>query len=84
MSRKDPPRTCWECLHYEACQAWNIGTLVNTDATHCVNYRPSVVSVSTTIYDEEETHYPCTVQILRNSVTGEASIGWWEGGQEDD
>ena len=27
---------------------------------------------------DEETIYPnCTVQILRNSVTGEESVGWW-------
>lgn len=32
----------------------------------------------TNIYDEEEIHENCTVQILRNSQTGETSIGWWE------
>lgn len=31
----------------------------------------------TNIYDIEEIHHNCTVQILRNSVTGEQSIGWW-------
>ena len=30
------------------------------------------------IYDEEEIHHNCTVQILRNSITGKTSIGWWE------
>lgn len=30
------------------------------------------------IYDEEEIHENCTVQILKNSVTVEISIGWWE------
>lgn len=30
------------------------------------------------IYDQEEIHHNCTVQIWRNSVTGEESIGWWE------
>ena len=35
------------------------------------------------IYDEEEIIEGCTVQILRNSVTGEVSIGWWRGGIED-
>lgn len=28
-------------------------------------------------YDEEEIIENCTVQILRNSVTGKQSIGWW-------
>ena len=32
----------------------------------------------TNIYDEEEIHKNCTVQILRSSVTGEESVGWWE------
>lgn len=35
------------------------------------------------IYDEEEIHTNCTVQILKNSVTGKISIGWWENKEED-
>ena len=34
--------------------------------------------VETNIYDEEEIHENVTVQILRNTVTGETSIGWWD------
>ena len=34
--------------------------------------------VDTSLFDEEELHYPCYVQVLRNSVTGETSVGWWE------
>lgn len=30
------------------------------------------------MFDQEERHPNCTVQILRNSATGETSIGWWE------
>lgn len=30
------------------------------------------------LYDEEEIHTNCTVQIWKNSTTGEVSIGWWE------
>lgn len=30
------------------------------------------------LYDQEEIHENCTVQVLRNSVTGDVSIGWWE------
>ena len=29
------------------------------------------------IYDKEELHTDCTVQILRNSITGQWSFGWW-------
>ena len=34
-------------------------------------------NVELNIYDTEEIHHNCTVQILTNSVTGEQSIGWW-------
>ena len=49
--------------------------------TNCVlEARPSCwgIPTETNIYDEEKIHENCTVQILRNSVTGEESIGWWE------
>ena len=36
------------------------------------------IPTETNIYDEEEIHENATVQILRNSITGEESIGWWE------
>lgn len=35
------------------------------------------VGVKTNMYDTEEIHHNCTVQILTNGVTGEKSIGWW-------
>lgn len=35
------------------------------------------VKVSVALYDQEEIHHNCTVQILSNSVTGDVSIGWW-------
>lgn len=36
--------------------------------------------IETNVYDSEETLKNCTVQILRNSETGEVSVGWWENG----
>ena len=30
------------------------------------------------IYDIEEIHHGCTVQVLTSSVTGESSVGWWK------
>lgn len=33
--------------------------------------------IETNIFDIEEIYPNCTVQILKNSVTGEKSIGWW-------
>lgn len=35
------------------------------------------IKIETNVYDIEEVHHNCTVQILRNSTTGEQSIGWW-------
>lgn len=29
------------------------------------------------IFDEEEIYPNCTVQVWRNSKTGEVSVGWW-------
>lgn len=34
--------------------------------------------VETNIFDEVEIHNNCTVQILKNTETGEVSIGWWD------
>lgn len=33
---------------------------------------------SMSVFDEVEEHSDCTVQILKNSVTGEISVGWTE------
>ena len=38
--------------------------------------------IETNIFDIEEIHPNCTVQILRNSITGEVSVGWWENEEE--
>ena len=34
------------------------------------------------LYDQEEIFPDCTVQVLRNSVTGATSVGWWENQHE--
>ena len=35
-------------------------------------------TVEVNLYEEVELHTNCTVQVLRNLLTGELSIGWWE------
>lgn len=30
------------------------------------------------VYDKEEIHHNCTVQVLHNTATGKVSVGWWE------
>lgn len=42
-----------------------------------------IQKIEMNLYDEEEIHPNCTVQILRNSVTGEESIGWWDNDEEE-
>ena len=41
-----------------------------------------IVNVETNMYNKEEIIYPCTVQVLTNTVTGEISYGWWKGPPE--
>ena len=38
--------------------------------------------LNTNLYDSEEIHRNCTVQVLKNTVTGEISVGWWEDAPE--
>lgn len=33
--------------------------------------------VDSVLYEEVERHDNCTVQVLKNTVTGELSVGWW-------
>lgn len=35
-------------------------------------------TVKTPLFDIVEEHANCHVQVLRNSITGEISVGWWE------
>lgn len=38
MPSKKIERTCEQCIHEYACQAWNIGSIHNMNATNCSNY----------------------------------------------
>ena len=38
---------------------------------------------ATNVFDECEIHENCTVEIWRNSKTGEISIGWYENKKEE-
>ncbi len=38
MAKKKIERTCEQCIHEYACQAWNIGSIQNMNATNCSNY----------------------------------------------
>ena len=53
------------------------------DRTTPIQYMPQSPEGGIHIYDECEIHTNCTVEILRNSKTGEMSIGWWENERAD-
>ena len=36
------------------------------------------MKVEPNLYNEEVIYPDCTVQILKNTITGEESVGWWE------
>ena len=38
----------------------------------------NIENMEINVYDEEETYSDCTVQVLKNSVTGKVSVGWWK------
>lgn len=44
--------------------------------------QPTVIeaddTIKTPLFDIVEEHDHCHVQVLRNSITGEVSVGWWE------
>ena len=35
-------------------------------------------ATETNLFDVVEEHANCHVQVLKNSITGETSVGWWE------
>lgn len=40
---------------------------------------PQVAEIN--LYDKEEIHHNCTVQVWTNTATGQTSIGWWPEGE---
>jgi hypothetical protein len=36
--KKKPERVCGDCIHVYACSSHCFGNLMDTDATHCVNW----------------------------------------------
>lgn len=37
-----------------------------------------IKKVDSILFEEVELHTDCTVQVLKNLMTGEISIGWWD------
>lgn len=51
-------------------------TTADDTCEHFAESETKVIEVN--IYDVEEVHDNCVVQILKNTVTGDMSVGWWE------
>ena len=62
----------------EVCRIWEIETDYCPDMIGCIENWLTAPHVDKDVFDEEEIHENCTVQILRNTATGEESIGWWK------
>jgi len=88
------PTGCYDCLlrvngYCSPMQYWKYRGL----GDRAPKYRPDdcpLVEIpddakieSVAIFDQEEVHENCTVQILTNSVTGDISIGWWPNDEEE-
>ena len=79
--------TCKDCLHAEVCEEYGeVFSLIKGGKCSLFKDRSQFIelpcnkinaTVESNIYDEEEIYYDCTVQVLRNSITGETSVGWF-------
>ena len=86
LIRMKMPHNCFQCplsvLNGERlfCKVTKEEVLRAKLAPECplVELSPHGDLIETNIFDQEEIHHNCTVQILKNSVTGEVSVGWWE------
>ncbi len=74
----------WASSRKEICDKWGIETPpegVCRDLIEIIADWLTAPHVDKDVFDEEEIHENCTVQILRNSATGEVSVGWWKNGK---
>ena len=75
------PETCMDCPCSEkfGCGVENRGIVQDLMSLGRPDWCPLVYisDVETNVFDESEIHENCTVQILKSSVTGQKSIGWW-------
>ena len=77
--------TCKECIHCAVCGfdddeiEYTVLCSFFKDRSRFIEIPCNKINatVESNIYDEEEVYYDCTVQVLRNSITGETSVGWF-------
>ena len=75
----DSEKKCEECgYHPNGCSRYFLLQALAEAIDGFINPQTSGV------YDLEEVHENVTVEVWRNSVTGEESIGWYENGRPED
>lgn len=62
----------------KVCNRWDDIAAIDAAISELKKQASTKSQVKTNIYDTEEIHHNCTVQILTNSVTGDVSVGWWK------
>ena len=55
-----------------------LNKLIKNTEQQSVESVVNIENMEINIYDEEEIYPDCTVQVLKNSVTGKISVGWWK------
>lgn len=66
------------------CKVELVGMLTALQTRHDLDLKQlQDEQTSVSVFDEEEIYENCTVQVLKNSITGEVSIGWWQGDGEE-
>ena len=98
LIRMEMPHNCFQCPLFsncDACEGYECGCGllggigyeedISEDRRRddCPLVELPEQTIETNIFDIEEIHHNCTVQILTNSVTGEVSVGWWENEDDD-
>lgn len=81
------PKNCAECEVNEAAKCGTDYKYLLKHEQYYDSIRPDCPlkpftqpepQITTNIYDQEKIHHNCIVQVLRNSVTGDVSVGWWK------
>ena len=66
-----------DCANYRGCEKW-VSWFKSAwrSARRAEITPPDIIGLECNVFDVEEIYPNCTVQIWKNSVTGECSIGW--------
>lgn len=93
LIRMEMPHNCFQCPLFsncDACEGYECGCGllggigyeedISEDRRRddCPLVELPEQTIETNIFDECERHDNCVVEVWRNSITGEVSVGWWE------